>query len=183
MRIAIFFSAILMVLLAGCGNSAEDELRQWMAEQRSQARPRVTPLVAPKKFTPQAYTQESAVDPFSLIKLTQAMRRDSTQGVANTTRQNAIFEGQMARRKEALEAFPLDSMTMVGSLQKGGKPVALIRIDNLLYQVRVGNYLGLNFGRVMKIDETEVSLREIVQDATGDWIERTASLALQERAK
>jgi len=179
MRIAIFFSAILMVLLAGCGNSAEDELRQWMAEQRSQVRPRVTPLVAPKKFTPQAYTQEGAVDPFSLVKLTQAMRRDSTQGVANTS----LVAPEMARRKEALEAFPLDSMTMVGSLQKGGKPVALIRVDNLLYQVRVGNYLGLNFGRVMKIDETEVSLREIVQDATGDWIERTASLALQERAK
>ena len=89
----------------------------------------------------------------------------------------------MARRKEALESFPLDAMAMVGSLQRGGRPVALVRIDNLLYQVRVGNYLGLNFGRVTKIDETEVTLREIVQDPTGDWIERTASLVLQERAK
>ncbi len=179
MRIGICFGAALLVLLAGCGSSDEDELRQWMAEQRSQARPRVTPLVAPKKFTPQAYTQDGAVDPFSLVKLTQALRRDSSQSVANTT----LVAPEMARRKEALESFPLDSMAMVGSLQKNGNPVALIRIDNLLYQVRVGNYLGLNFGRVTKIDETEVSLREIVQDATGDWIERTASLVLQERAK
>jgi type IV pilus assembly protein PilP len=74
-------------------------------------------------------------------------------------------------------------MAMVGSLRKDGGPVALIKIDNLLYQVRVGNYLGLNYGKVTRIDETEVSLREVVQDAGGDWIERTASLTLQERAK
>jgi type IV pilus assembly protein PilP len=179
MRIAIFILAAFAALLAGCGNSGEDDLRQWMAEQRSQSRPKVTPLVEPKKFTPQAYTQEAAVDPFSLVKLTQALRRDTTQSVSNT----ALVAPEMARRKEALESFPLDAMAMVGSLQRGGRPVALVRIDNLLYQVRVGNYLGLNFGRVTKIDETEVTLREIVQDPTGDWIERTASLVLQERAK
>ena len=179
MKLRLVFGAVSLALLAGCGSSGEDELRQWMAEQRSQARPRVAPLVEPKKFTPQAYTQEGAVEPFSLAKLTQALRRDSTQSVSNTT----LVAPEMARRKEALEAFPLDAMAMVGSLQKDGKPVALVRIDNLLYQVRVGNHLGLNFGRVTKIDETEVSLREIVQDATGDWIERTASLVLQERAK
>jgi type IV pilus assembly protein PilP len=182
MRIGIFVGAVLLpmlAVLAGCGNSSEEDLRQWMAEQRSQARPKVAPLVEPKKFTPQAYTQEAAVDPFSLVKLTQALRRDTTQSVANTT----LVAPEMARRKEPLESFPLDAMAMVGSLQKDGKPVALVRIDNLLYQVRVGNYLGLNFGRVTKIDETEVSLREIVQDPTGDWIERTASLVLQERAK
>jgi type IV pilus assembly protein PilP len=179
-RVAYLGAAGLMLMLvAGCSSSSEDELRQWMTEQRSQARPKVAPLVEPKKFSPQAYTQEGAVDPFSLVKLTQALRRDSTQSVANTT----LVAPEMARRKEALEAFPLDAMAMVGSLQKDGKPVALVRIDNLLYQVRVGHYLGLNFGRVTKIDETEVSLREIVQDATGDWIERTASLVLQERAK
>lgn len=179
MKLRLVLGAVSLALLAGCGSSGEDELRQWMAEQRSQARPRVAPLVEPKKFTPQAYTQEGAVEPFSLAKLTQALRRDSTQSVSNTT----LVAPEMARRKEALEAFPLDAMAMVGSLQKDGKPVALVRIDNLLYQVRVGNHLGLNFGRVTKIDETEVSLREIVQDATGDWIERTASLVLQERAK
>ena len=90
---------------------------------------------------------------------------------------------ELARRKQALEAFPLDAMTLVGSLVQAGKPVALVRVNNLLYQVRTGDYLGQNFGRVTNINETEVALREIVQDAVGEWIERTAALQLQERSK
>jgi type IV pilus assembly protein PilP len=82
-----------------------------------------------------------------------------------------------------MEAFPLDSMTLVGSIIKAGQPVALVKVDNLLYQVKLGNHLGQNFGRVTKINETEVTLREIVQDAVGEWIERIATLQLQERSK
>jgi type IV pilus assembly protein PilP len=74
-------------------------------------------------------------------------------------------------------------MTMVGSLVKQGQPVALVKVDNLLYQVRPGNYLGQNYGRITKVGEAEVTLREIVQDAAGEWIERTATLQLQERSK
>lgn len=171
--------ALVLTLQTGCSISGEDELRQWMSDQRNQVHPRVVPLVEPKKFIPQAYTQEAAVDPFSLQKLTQALKRDSTQSVANT----ALISPELGRRKEALEAYPVDSMVMVGFLKKAGQPVALVKIDNLLYQVRVGNYLGLNYGRVMKIGESEITLREIVQDSTGDWIERTAGLVLQEGAK
>lgn len=87
------------------------------------------------------------------------------------------------RRKEALEAFPLDSMAMVGSMNRNGQPVALVRVDKLLYKVRVGEYLGLNYGRITRINETEIALREIVQDAAGEWIERVATLQLQESAK
>jgi type IV pilus assembly protein PilP len=90
---------------------------------------------------------------------------------------------ELARRKEALEGFPLDAVMMVGSLNKEGRPVALIKVDNLLYQVRPGTYLGQNYGRVMKISETEITLREIVQDAVGEWVERPSSLQLQERSK
>ena len=72
---------------------------------------------------------------------------------------------------------------MVGSLNKTGTPTALLNVDNLLYQVRLGNYLGQNYGKITNISETAVELREIVQDATGDWIERTASLDLQEGKK
>jgi type IV pilus assembly protein PilP len=74
-------------------------------------------------------------------------------------------------------------MALVGSMVRAGQPVALVKVNNLLYQVRPGDYLGQNFGRVTKIIETEVALREIVQDAVGEWIERTASLQLQERSK
>jgi len=89
----------------------------------------------------------------------------------------------MNRRKEPLEAFPLDAMMMVGTLVKQGQPVALVKVDNLLYQVRPGNYLGQNYGKITKITETEVSLREIVQDAAGEWTERQGSLQLQEKSR
>jgi type IV pilus assembly protein PilP len=73
-------------------------------------------------------------------------------------------------------------MTMVGSLNRQGQLVALVKVDNLLYQVRAGSYLGQNYGRVNKITETEVTLREIVQDSAGEWTERPAALQLQEEA-
>jgi type IV pilus assembly protein PilP len=111
--------------------------------------------------------------------LTQALKRDSAQVAAN----GALVAPELARRKEPMESFPLDAMALVGSIVKGSEPVALVKVDNLLYQVKLGSYLGQNFGRVMKITETEVKLREIVQDAVGEWIERVATLQLQERSK
>jgi len=169
----------MLLTLAGCGASSENELRQWMAEQKSQARPKVAPISEPKQFKPESYTQVTATEPFSIQKLTQALKRESSQSAAN----GALIAPELARRKEALESVPLDAMVLVGSLNKAGKPVALVKVDNLLYQVRPGNYLGQNYGRVTKIVETEVTLREIVQDAVGEWIERTATLQLQERSK
>ena len=171
--------ASLLLLLTACGASGEDELRQWMADQKSQTRPKVAPISEPKQFKPENYTQVTAIEPFSNLKLTQALRRETTQLVTN----GALIAPELARRKEPLEAFPLDAMAMVGSLTKAGQPVALVKVDNLLYQVKPGNYLGQNYGRVTKISETEVTLREIVQDAAGEWIERAATLQLQERSK
>jgi len=165
-------------LLAGCSGSDQGELQRWMVEQRNQVRPTVPPISEPKKFTPQAYTEGVQLEPFNSQKLTQALRRESNQTV-----NSALIAPELARRKEALEAFPLDSMAMVGSLTRNGQPVALVTADKLLYQVRVGNYLGLNYGRITRIGETELNLREIVQDAAGEWIERTATLQLQERSK
>ena len=93
------------------------------------------------------------------------------------------FAPELARRKEALESFPLDSMAMVGSLTRDNRRYALLRVDNLLYQIKSGDYLGQNFGRVTKISETEITLREVVQDAAGEWIERTSTLQLQEKGR
>ena len=168
----------LALLLSGCGSS-DQELQVWMTEQRNQSRSRVDRLPEPTKFSPQAYTQEGSVEPFSNQKLAQALKRDSNQSTVNT----ALIAPELARRKEPLEASPLDAVFMVGSLVKVGQPVALVRVDNLLYQVRVGNYLGQNYGRITKVTETGLSLREIVQDAAGEWIERTATLQLQEVSK
>jgi type IV pilus assembly protein PilP len=162
------------LLLSAC-SSSDQELQDWMAKQRHQSRSSVNRLPEPIQFTPQAYTQGGSVEPFSSQKLAQALKRDSNQSSANT----ALITPELARRKEPLEASPLDSMTMVGSLIKVGQPVALVRVDNLLYQVRTGNYVGQNYGRITEVTETALSLREIVQDAAGEWIERTATLQLQ----
>jgi type IV pilus assembly protein PilP len=165
--------------LAGCGASGQDEVEQWMKEQRAATKPHVAPIAEPKKFTPQAYTQEGATDPFSNQKLAQALKHESSQANVNAS----LVAPELARRKEPLEAYPLDAMKMVGSLIKEGQPVALLRVDNLLYQVKPGNYLGQNYGKIVKVAETEVVLREIVQDAAGEWTERTTTLQLQERSK
>lgn len=170
---------VAVLALAACGAEEHEELQQWMKDQRSQTRPKVEPIPEPKKYTPQPYTQEAAVDPFNPQKLAQALKRESTQSSASA----ALITPELNRRKEPLEAYPLDSMAMVGSLVKQGQPVALIKVDNLLYQVKPGNYLGQNYGRITKVGETEVELRELVQDATGEWIERKATLQLQERSK
>ena len=169
----------LLLVLVGCSGSTDDELRQWMNDQKGQTRAKVNPINEPKQFKPETYSQVTAIEPFSNQKLTQALRRDSTQTESNA----ALIAPELARRKEALEAFPLDAMALVGSLTKANQPVGLVKVDNLLYQVRPGNHLGQNYGRVMKITETEITLREIVQDTVGEWIERTATLQLQERSK
>lgn len=179
MKVAIKVIGVMLVSagLSACESDRED-LQRWMAEQRAQVKPSVPRITEPKKFTPQTYTEASSFEPFNMLKLTQALRRESNQPSTSE-----LIAPELARRKEALEAFPLDSMAMVGSMNRNGQPVALVRVDKLLYKVRVGEYLGLNYGRITRINETEVALREIVQDAAGEWIERVATLQLQESAK
>ena len=162
-------------LLAGCSPD-QDELRAWMEQQRREAKPNVKPLTAPKKFDPQPYVAALAVEPFSNQKLSVALKQEAKQP-------NSLLAAEMNRRKEPLESYPLDSMAMVGSVSKQGLPFALLRVDNLLYQVKVGDYLGQNYGRIKKIAETEVVLRELVMDSGGEMIERPATLQLQERAR
>lgn len=164
-----------LLVLSGCSGGSQDEVRQWMNEQRSTVRPKIEPISEPKRFVPQAYVSAEALSPFSSEKLARLLRAEA--GKAGTS---ALLAPELNRRKEPLEALPLDTMNMVGLLDKSGQKVALVRAGTLLYQVRVGNYLGQNYGRVTRINETEITLREIVQDASGEWIERPATLQLQE---
>ena len=172
---ALALAAVVLTGMAAC-SSEQDELVQWMEQQKREVKPSVTPLAPPKKFNPQPYASAQAVDPFSLQKLSVALKQEARQP-------NSLLAAELNRRREPLEAFPLDSMSMVGSVNKQGRPYALLKVDNLLYQVKLGDYLGQNYGRITRIGETEIALREIVQDAAGEWIERPASLQLQERAR
>jgi type IV pilus assembly protein PilP len=159
--------------LAGCGADL-NELQQWMEQQRREVKPNVPPLQPPRKFDPQPYVAAGTVEPFSTQKLAVAFKRDERAP-------SSLLAGELKRRKEPLEAYPLDNMSMVGSVNKQGRPFALLRVDGLLYQVKVGDYMGQNYGRVLRVSETELVLREVVQDAAGEWIERNSTLQLLER--
>jgi type IV pilus assembly protein PilP len=168
-------AALAALLMVGC-TGEQDELQQWMEQQKREVKPSVQPLSPPKKFNPQPYVALTGVEPFSTQKLTVALKQEARQP-------NSLLAAEINRRKEPLEAYPLDSMSMVGSVTKQGRPYALLRVDNLLYQVKLGDYIGQNYGKITKITETDISLREIVQDAAGEWIERTSALQLQEKAR
>ena len=159
--------------LVACAGD-EDELQQWMEQQKREVKPSVEPLSAPKKFNPQAYMALGQVEPFSTQKLAVALKQEARQP-------NSLLAAEINRRKEPLEAYPVDSMAMVGSVVRNGRPYALLKVDNLLYQVKPGDYLGQNYGKILQISETNIAYREIVQDAAGEWIERNSALQLQEK--
>jgi len=168
-------SLVCAAALSAC-TGEQEELQAWMEQQKREVKPSVQPLSPPKKFNPQPYLSGAGVEPFSVQKLTVAIKQEARQP-------SSLLAAEVNRRKEPLEAYPLDSMSMVGSVVKQGRQYALLRVDNLLYQVKVGDYLGHNYGKIVKITETDVSLREIVQDAAGEWIERSGALQLQEKAR
>lgn len=175
-RVAALTAACALALTQVACTGEQEELTQWMEQQKREVKPSVQPLSPPKKFDPQPYSSLTGVDPFSTQKLTVALKQEARQP-------NSMLAAEINRRKEPLEAYPVDSMSMVGSVVKQGRQYALLRVDNLLYQVKVGDYLGQNYGKITKITETEIALREIVQDAAGEWIERPSSLQLQEKAR
>ncbi len=180
MRPAIVASlAGASVLLAGCSAGSTDEIQGWIQHQRSQVQAQVEALPEPRPFQAQLYTAAAATDPFSLQRLAQALRRDETLAAATS----ALVAPEINRRKEALESYPLDTMAMVGTLSRQGRLVALVTVENRLYTVAPGQYLGQNFGKVVRITPTEMVLREIVRDPGGTWSERQAQLQIQERTK
>jgi type IV pilus assembly protein PilP len=161
--------AFIVLTVAGC-ESDRGELRTWMDETR-----RTTPLIKeklaePKSFEPFRYPSSGETDPFNVAKL----RVGSVD-----VRAGSGLRPDLTRRREPLEAYPLDNLKMVGNLTQKGTTVALLQADAVLFQVRVGNYIGQNFGRVLRVSEEEIAVREIVQDAAGDWIERDTALRLQ----
>lgn len=164
-----------LAVLAAC-SAQLDELQAWTDQERRTARPSIKPLQPPTKFEPQAYEALNGVEPFSTQKLSVAAKQEAAQP-------NSVLAAEMNRRREPLEAFPLDSISMVGSMSRRDGRYAVLKVDGLLYYVKRGDYLGQNFGRVVKIDENELSLREVVQDPSGEWVERITTLQLQEAAR
>jgi type IV pilus assembly protein PilP len=162
------------LLLAGCGDSDVKEVHDWMDQVRQQTRPAVKPLAEPKDFIPYAYNAKEAVDPFSPNKLLTELAK-----AAETSRDPN--KPDLQRPREVLEGYPLDTMKMVGTMQKGSVTYALLQIDRAVYQVRAGQRIGQNFGIVTRVGDDAINIREVVQDAAGEWVERMAKLELQSK--
>lgn len=157
------------VFLTGCGGEDHGDLRQFMAETGKDAVETLEPLPSLKPADAFVYDPADLPDPFRARNL-RPMRAGG-----------GGLQPDLARPKEPLEAYPLDGLRMVGTLNKGKERYALIRTpENTLYRVRRGDHIGQNFGLITGITETEIQIKETIQDSAGDWAEANASLALQE---
>ena len=171
----LVFLATAAFVLTGCTDGGV-ELQQWMQETKQQTKVSIPKLSEPKKFIPFLYDAKRNVDPYSPAKLLVAMARAQSSS-------SSLLKPDMERRREPLESFPLDTLKMVGTLEKPGLVYALVQADKTIFQAKVGNYVGQNYGMITKVTQTGVELKEIVQDASGDWVERQAKLELQESKK
>jgi type IV pilus assembly protein PilP len=171
MKRAILIAAAL--LLAACDGGEQQELKSELAGLTKELRGKVQPLPVVKPYEPVPYTAYDLPDPFGPAKIQLAAKGAGAGGGGG-------IKPDLNRPKEPLEAYPLESLRMVGTLERGKQTFGLVRADAGLYRVRIGNYMGQNFGVITKISEAEITLKELFQDAGGDWAERDSTLLLQE---
>ncbi|MDO8654501.1 MAG: pilus assembly protein PilP [Undibacterium sp.] len=165
-----------LLALTGCGDNGVAELKQWMDSVKKETHVVVAKVSEPKVYVPVAYSGKSELDPFNPAKLLVALARMKAES-------NNGLRPDMERRKEVLEAYPLDELRMVGVIERSTARNALIQVDKSVYQAKLGNYIGQNFGVITKINETNLEIKEIVQDPAGEWTERKVTLELQETKK
>ena len=170
---AVILGSVL--LLAGCGGEQYGDLKEELNALTKDLKGKVEPLPVVKPYEPVPYEVSDLPDPFGTAKFETVARGAGTG--------SSKLKPDESRPKEPLEAFALESLKMVGTLQQGKVTYALIRADVSLYRIKAGNYLGQNFGLVTEVSETEVKLRELVQDASGDWTEKIGAVQLQEVGK
>ena len=165
------FILLAVLFLVACGGEEFQDLQDFVKKSGEDLRGQVDPPPEIKLYEPFPYDNSAALpDPFQVRK----------QEV-NKTKGSGINQPNFARPKQELEEYPLESMKMVGYLRKGKENNAVIRSsEGKLHRVKVGNYAGMNFGQIISITETEVKIKEMVQDSAGDWTERESSLQLVE---
>ena len=162
----------LALLLGACGGEEFGDLKSELKDKTKDLRGRIEPLPVVKPYEPVPYKVFDQPDPFSSAKIELVTKSASTGGGG--------LKPDLNRPKEPLEAYPLESLKMVGVLQQRKANFALVKADTGLYRVKVGQYLGQNFGLVTAITDSQIQLRELIQDAVGDWTERQSTLQLLE---
>lgn len=178
-RFLIPVCVLLACVVPACDLASREEPSIGLAPQTSQAAPLAPP--GPALFIYQAlrYSPSSELDPFNAERLALAQKKAWHTAAA----QGGLLALELKRNKDSLEAFALESITLVGRMSVQGRQVALVKVDGLLYPVQLGSHLGQNFGRVVDINDRGLSLQELVQDPAGKWTERKVLLVLQERMK
>jgi type IV pilus assembly protein PilP len=164
--------ALAMLAVAGCGRGITSEpgeapnLEEWVANVRARQAPPLEPLPVMQQFETFEYAAQAMRDPFS-----NAFTDNGGSGPRPDSN----------RRKQTLEQFPLDSLDMVGTLGTGSSLSALVMApDKVTYRVGAGVYMGQNDGRVTGVSEDRIELVELVPDGAGGWLERPASVALED---
>lgn len=161
---------LVSALLSGCATEEGDDLDKFIKEAGKDFRGKVEPLPEVTPFVPVEFNADGSLnDPFKPRQ-------------AQTEKKGGGLQPDLNRPREAMEAYPLESLKYVGSINKAKLKFALIKApDNAVNQLTIGNYLGQNLGMVVDITDNEIKIKEIVQDElSGDWVERAASLSLQE---
>jgi type IV pilus assembly protein PilP len=163
--------ALSCLALSACSGEQHSDLRQFVKDSDSMPRGRIPPLPEVKPYEPFEYAAYDLLDPFVPRKIEPPKAANIPGGL----------QPPANHRKGPLEAFPLENLKMVGTLQQQKTMYALIKTpDNNLYRVMSGDYIGQNFGRIIDINETAVKLKELVQDSGNDWKEEERTLLLQE---
>jgi type IV pilus assembly protein PilP len=163
----------VLLTLGACGGGEFADLREELKNLTKDTRGKIEPLPVVKPYEPVPYTGYDIADPFGPAKIELVTKTAAISGSG--------LKPDLNRPKEPLEAFPLESLRMVGIIQQGKMYYALVKADVSVYRIKIGNYMGQNFGIITNISDNQVTLRELVQDAGGDWVERQSSLQLQEQ--
>lgn len=161
--------ALYATLLTGCAPGMSD-LRAWVADVKARAPKPLDPLPVMRQFETFEYAAQSLRDPFSNPMAEQEAISDSA------------IRPDPTRRKEPLEAYPLDSLKMVGTLGAGREMVALVMDpERVVHRVVAGQYMGQSDGRIDAISESRIEMTELVPDGAGGWMERKAQVALDDQ--
>lgn len=168
---------IVFGLLSGCGSEDHADLKQWMDENTKNLRGGIPKLPEVKPYEPVPYDDGGQIDPFKSSKIEPESKYKSA-GKSGAFQPD--FEARELRNS-LLEKYALESLKMIGYLNVNRQAIAVIQVQDKVKQVKVGEYMGLDFGMVTKITESEVQLRELIEDSAGDWSERKSSLYLQSK--
>ena len=166
---AVAVAALAVVALAGCGAGEDEHLQQWMAQTRAAKVPPPEPLPEVKPYEPRQYAGTKSPEPFAQTKIGELNKAMSESPEAG-------------RRHETLEDYPLENFKMLGMRKKKGETYGVVRVDNKIHHVKVGQYVGQNYGRVVRITDQEIVLRELVREGVSEWKEKMTSLKLEASA-